>query len=155
MCNSNCPFACCGQGSLSTISHVQIIRATHMDSVFVKSNTKLSMDEWMDENLRSLSPETQRWVLNRAAARLFACIFAAGRPSGARRAGGAIAGRPSGGRRCRCSHWRGGIAQSEAQERRPHPGIEEARFPEQDLQHLLPMLHQCVVPNPFFSSCAE
>ena len=34
-----------------------------MDSVFVKSNTKLSMDEWMDENLRSLSPETQRWVL--------------------------------------------------------------------------------------------
>ncbi len=65
---------------------------------------------------------------NRAAARLFARIFAAGRPSGARRAGGAIAGRPSGGRRCRCSHWRGGIAQSEAQERRPHPGIEEARF---------------------------
>jgi len=31
--------------------------------VFVKSNTKLSMDEWVDENLRSLSPETQRWVL--------------------------------------------------------------------------------------------
>ena len=34
-----------------------------MDSVFVKSNTKLSADEWADENLRSLSPETQRRVL--------------------------------------------------------------------------------------------